>query len=462
MKAPVMTISSSLQARLQRRDFLKIASAAGATGLGLSTLSSLNAAAQTAGGAAPGYKALVCLFMFGGNDGNNLLVPRELSEYSLYQRGRSNLALPRDSLLPIAPNNTGSFQYGLHPAMVGLQGLFNRGKAALMANVGPLAVPTSKAQWDARSVPLPDNLFSHSDQQAQWQSAIVDAPARSGWGGRMMERQLAADVVNRGYGVLSVAGGNVWETGDAALAAYKVSSSGNFGFDFYNAAGADPLSVAISQTLAEPRGHLLEKAWTDVVSRSIENQRVLTQALGTSTLATVFPDTGLGRQLRMIARLVAARDKLGLPRQCFFCSIGGFDTHGDDQMQRQNELLGEISAAVTAFYAATEELAVANNVTLFSASDFGRTFQSNGQGSDHGWGSNHFVVGGSVKGGGIVGAYPNLTVNGPDDVGSGKWIPTTAVDQMGATLGKWFGAGPALNDIFPRLSHFTADLGFMG
>jgi uncharacterized protein (DUF1501 family) len=441
----------------KRRQFLKMASAAGATGLGFGTLASMNAAAQSA----TDYKALVCLFMYGGNDGNNLLVPRELTEYNQYQRARTVLALPRDSLLPIAPGNAGSNQFGLHPAMAGLQGLFNQGKAALIANVGPLAVPTTKAQWNARSVPLPDNLFSHSDQQAQWQSALVEQASRNGWGGRMMERMLDSGIANRGYGVLSVAGSNLWETGDANLAAYKVSASGNFGFDFYNASGSDPLSVAISQTLAEPRPHLLDTAWTDVVGRSIENQRILTQALGNSTLATVFPETGLGRQMRMIARLVAARSRLGLPRQCFFCSVGGFDTHGDDQLQRQNESLGEISAAVTAFYAATEELGMSRNVTLFSASDFGRTLQSNGQGSDHGWGSHHFVVGGAVKGGNIVGIFPSLTLNGSDDVGNGKWIPTTSIDQLGATLGRWFGAGAALNEIFPNLRNFAPDLGFM-
>ena len=445
------------QWQLKRRQFLKMASTAAASGMGLGTLAHLGAAAQSA----TDYKALVCLFMFGGNDGNNMVVPLDNAPYNQYRALRTNLALGQAALLPIAPTNTGGATYGLHPGMAGMQGLFMQGRAAVIANVGPLAVPTTKAQWNARSVPLPDNLFSHSDQQAQWQSAIVDAPPRNGWGGRMMERLLAADAVNRGYGVLSVAGGNVWETGEVNLAAYKVSSSGNFGFNFYNPAGTDPLSVAISQTLGESRSHLLDKAWLEVMGRSIENQRVLTAALGASTLTTAFPATGLGRQLKMIARLIAARAQLGLPRQCFFCSIGGFDTHGDDQLQRQNELLGEISAAVAAFYAATEELLMQNNVTLFTASDFGRTGQSNGQGSDHGWGSHHFVVGGAVKGNQMYGNFPTMVLGGPEEIGNGNWVPGTSVDQMGATLGKWFGVGSALNEVFPRLPNFNPDLGFM-
>jgi uncharacterized protein (DUF1501 family) len=443
---------------LQRRQFLKVAGAAGVSGLGLSTLAHLNAAAQPVGG---DYKALVCLFMFGGNDGNNLLVPMETAEYTQYQRARTNLALARTALLPIQPSNTPGQQFGLHPAMPGLQGLFTQGKAAMIANVGSLAVPTTKAQLRDRSVPVPDNLYSHSDQQAQWQSAIVDQPPRSGWGGRMVERMLAAETANRGYGLVSVAGSNLWENSDRALAAYKVSASGNFGFDFYNASSKDPLSAAIAETLAQSRDHLMEKAWTDIVGRSIENQRILTSALSGSALTTVFPETGLGRQLRMVARLISARAQLGLTRQCFFCSVGGFDTHGDDQLQRQTELLGEISAAVNAFYGATVELGIQNNVTLFSGSDFGRTFQSNGQGSDHAWGSHHFVVGGAVKGGQLVGRFQNITVNGPDDAGDGKWIPGISVDQLGATLGKWFGAGASLNEVFPRLSNFDPDLGFM-
>lgn len=445
--------------RLDRRRFLKLASAAGATGLGLTTLAHLQAAAQSAGD----YKALVCLFMYGGNDSNNLIVPLDATQFGLYQRGRTNLALARESLLPVTPTNTGGRSFGLHPAMPGLQALFGQGKAAVVANVGPLAVPTTKAQWNARSVPIPDNLQSHADQQAQWQTAIVDEAPRSGWGGRMIERLLAAEQPNRGYGVLSVSGGNQWQNSDRTLAAYKLSASGNFGFDFYEPGATDPVSLAVAETLAESRSHLLEQAWTDVVGRSIETQRVLTQALEGNELATAFPDTGLGRQLRMIARLIAARSSLGLSRQVFFASIGGFDTHGDDQLQRQSELLGEISDAVSAFYDSTVAQGVQNNVALFTASDFNRTFESNGQGSDHAWGSHQFVVGGAVRGGQIVGRFPDLTVGGPDDTGNGGgvWLPSTAVDQMGATLATWFGAGSSLAEVFPRIGYFDADLGFM-
>ena len=455
------TISSPTHKPLsaQRRQFLKLLGATGASGIGLSTLAGFSAAAQTA----PDYKALVCLFMFGGNDGNNLLVPMSDPQYGQYQRLRTGLALSRDSLLPLARGAAGGPALGLHPAMPGLQNLYNQGHAAMLANVGPLAVPTSLKQYNDRSVLLPENLFSHSDQQLQWQSALVDQPQRSGWAGRMMERQVDAATRNRGYSVISVAGGNLWEIGDATLLPYKVSASGNFGFDFYDPANpSDPLSKAISQTLAQRSPHLLEQAWTDVVVRSIDTQRVLTQALNSANLTTPFPDSDLGRQLRMIARLIAARAQLGLPRQCFFCSVGGFDTHGDDQMQRQNDLFGQISSAVSAFYAATEEMALAKQVALFSASDFGRTAQSNGKGSDHGWGNNHFVVGGAVKGGQLIGRMPEMALRGPDDVGNGIWLPTLATDQLSGTLGSWFGAGDALPNILPRLSGFAPNLGFMG
>jgi uncharacterized protein (DUF1501 family) len=453
---------------MNKREFLKTGAALG-LGSGLSAFTQLSALAQATTG--NDYRALVCLFMFGGNDSNNMLIPYEPADHSRYAAARSNLALARGSLLPINPTNTGGVRYALHPSMAGLAGLFNGSaaagatapKAAFIANAGPLMVPTTKAQWEARSVPLPDNLFSHSDQQSQWQAAQYERPA-NGWGGRLTERLVADTTLNRGYSVLSVTGGNLWETGDRSMSAYKVSASGRFGFDFYDPKNSDPLSAAITETLKDTSQHLFEQGFVDVMSRSIEVQRILTQALEGTALTTQFPNTSLGNQFRMVARLIAARDKLGLKKQCFFCSIGGFDTHGDDQLQRQAQLLGEISEAVTAFAAATAELAVADKVTTFTASDFGRTFTSNGQGSDHGWGSHHFVVGGAVKGGQLFGQFPNHTVRGPDDSGGqGNWIPTTSTEAYAATLGRWFGADDTvLAQVFPRLSNFNPNVGFLG
>ncbi len=448
---------------MNKRQFLKSSAALGLSG-GLAPFAPLSALAQVA--PAEDYRALVCIFMYGGNDSNNLLIPYEPAEHARYVRARSNLALDRDSLLSISPSNTGGIRYALHPSMSGLAGLFNAGaqaKAALVANVGPLLVPTSKAQWQARSVPLPDNLFSHSDQQAQWQAALYDRPA-SGWGGRLTERLVADATPNRGYSVMSLSGGNLWETGDHSLTPYKVSASGQFGFDFYDPNGSDPLSVAITATLSEPRAHLMEQGYLNVMSRSIDVQRILSQALQGTAVNTVFPDTGLGSQLRMVARLIAARNALGLKKQCFFCAIGGFDTHGDDQLYRQQELLGEISAAVSAFYAATVELGVANQVTTFSASDFSRTYASNGKGSDHGWGAHHFVLGGAVRGGRLYGRFPELTLGGPDDTDSqGNWIPSTASEVYAATLARWFGADTTmLAQVFPRLGYFNGVLDMFG
>ncbi|NRF67918.1 DUF1501 domain-containing protein [Aquincola sp. S2] len=439
---------------IQRRTVLQAAALAAAT-----PFAPLSVLAQTTGGS--GYRALVCLFMFGGNDANNLLVPTDDTRYGQYQRARPNLALSRNALVPLAPGGTPN-GYGLHPAMAPMKPLFDAGQAALVANVGPLMAPTTKQQMQSRSVPLPINLYSHSDQQAAWQSALVDAPARNGWGGRLLERLVASGTQNRGYCAVSVAGGNLWETGDRGLSPYRVSSSGDFGFDFYDPAGTDALSVAINGVLGEARSDPFEQTWLNLMGRSIENQRVLSGALDAAALTTTFPNTGLGRQLQMAARLIGARGALGLSRQCFFASIGGFDTHGDDQLQRQNELLGEIAGAVAAFHAATVELGVAREVTLFTGSDFGRTFASNGAGSDHGWGAHQWAVGGAVRGGRIVGRFQELAIGGPDDVGQGVWIPSVALDQLGGELARWFGADTALIDeVFPRLRYFDRELGLM-
>ncbi|MGH7186795.1 MAG: DUF1501 domain-containing protein, partial [Pseudomonadota bacterium] len=353
----------------------------------------------------------------------------------------------------------------LHGAMTGMQTLFNTGKAAIVANAGPLRAPTSRADLQARRVPIPPDLYSHSDQQAQWQSSISDGSPRSGWGGRVADVMKSANAINQSSTLISVSGNNLFGVGQT-ISSFKVSPGNHFGFDFYKgAASTDPLSKGITDLLAMPSVNLFEGAWKDVIARAIQNQQILATALAAvPPFTTAFPNTGLGSQMQMIARLVAVRAALGLKRQVFFASIGGFDTHGDEQIGRQAQLLGEVSAAMTALHAATVELNCSDLVTSFTSSDFNRTFPSNGKGSDHAWGNHHFVVGGAVKGGSMYGTFPTLVRGGPDDTGGGGlWIPTTSVDQYAATLATWFGVAPGeLNTVFPNLTRFpAANLGFM-
>jgi uncharacterized protein (DUF1501 family) len=443
---------------LKRRAFLQGTAGIAAAGLGAwSDLGRMAFAATN-----EDYRAVVCLFLYGGNDSNNMVVPTSASEYSSYARDRTNLAIPSHQLLPINVSNTPGRTFGLNPSMAAMQKLFNDGNAAIVANVGPLLQPLTADEYRNNRARAPMNLFSHSDQQTQWQSSVADSMVKSGWGGRVTELMLAQNGANAGYTVVSVAGNNVWGTGTRTQP-FKISAGGGFGFNFYEPGGRDPLSTAITETLTRKQQHVFEQAWLDVINRSIENQRVLQNAIGNSTLATAFPNTGLGNQLRQIARMISARGNLGLKRQAFFASIGGFDTHGEGQLGEQGGKLGEISAAVAAFHAATVELGIADKITLFTASDFNRTYRSNGKGSDHAWGGHHFVVGGGVAGGKMYGTFPQLIINGPDDAGDGHWLPSTSVDQMAGTLAKWMGTSATdMPTVLPNLSRFAVqDLGFM-
>jgi uncharacterized protein (DUF1501 family) len=399
---------------MDRRTFLRAGAGAGA----LAELAALAGLAGHSAGAhaqaADEYRALVCVFLGGGNDGNNLLVPTDAGSYATYARGRGGLALPSAQLLPITPSNAAGRPFGLHPAIADIQRLFAEGKAALVANVGTLLAPTTKAQWRANSVPLPDNLFSHSDQQAQWQSAMSEGGGRTGWAGRIGDALQSLNT-NRGATCISLSGNTLWEVG-ASTTAYKVSPGGTSGFGFYDPSKNTGLSAAVKSMLAVKREHVLQQAWLSTIERSIETQRVLSGALASSNVTVTFPGGDLGNQLKMAARLIAARGTLGMRRQTFFCQIGGFDLHGDEALPKQQQLLGEVSRGLAAFHAAMVQIGVADKVTAFTASDFGRNLPSNGQGSDHGWGNHHLVVGGAVRGGALYGKFPDLAIEVPSTI----------------------------------------------
>lgn len=412
--------------------------------------------AQTA--SATDYRALVAIFMYGGNDGNNMLIPLDVAGYADYQSGRGRLALARSELQAINPINTQGRPFAMHPSMSAVASLFETGQCAAVANVGPLVQPLTRAQWQSNSAQTPPNLFSHNDQQSQWQAGSADSSMRLGWGGRVADVVASLNGIQNVATAVAVNGRSGFQQG-ASVSPFLVASSGNFGFDSYDATSRDALSIGFGEMINASRAHLFEAAWNDTIKRGITTQSVFQEALRRATpLVTAFPGSGLGEQLRTVARLIAARSSFGVKRQVFFCSLGGFDTHGEDQLQDQANLLGVVSDAMSAFYRATVELGVGSQVTAFTMSDFGRDFPANGSGgSDHGWGSHHLVLGGAVKGKQLYGTFPTLRVDGPDDTSGGRWIPTTATEQYAASLGGWFGLSASeLTQAFPTLNRFAA------
>ena len=410
------------------------------------------------------YKALICLFLFGGNDANNVIVPHDASGYASYAAARGILAIPQASLLPLTLQNGDGRDFGFHPNLVELQSLFNQGKLGLVSNVGTLVAPVTRAQYLAGGAAVPPQLFSHADQSVQWQTSVPDVISKTGWGGRMADMLQSLNAGSKISLSLSIAGTNTFEVGNTVLP-YVISPTGSVGLTgFDGSANANVRLQAFKDLLALPHNNLFEQAYADTVSRSIAANDLLTTALaGVPAFQTVFPTTGLGSQLNMIAKLIAARNNLGMKRQIFFCSVGGYDTHGD-QLTGQGNLFSELSQGLNAFYNATVELGVASQVTTFTASDFGRTYPTNGSGSDHGWGSHQFVLGGAVQGGRLFGTFPTLAVNGPDDTGQGRWIPTTSVDEFSATLATWFGVSASdLPTVLPNIGRFAhPNLGIFG
>ena len=466
------------RAFLRRSGQLALMGAAAPLGLNLAAMG------EAAAFSASDYKALVCVFLFGGNDHANTVVAYDEASHSAYARIRAagagsaagSIALARATLgatrlQPLAPL-LGGVEYALHPRMTGLADLFNAGRAAVQLNVGPLVVPTTRLQYFSGAVPVPPKLFSHNDQQSVWQSQEGEGSAR-GWGGNMGDLALASNG-NALFTCISVTGNTVFLAGQDALQ-YQCSTAGAVpvhatrDWFFYEPA----MRAAFAEMIQQPRTHMLENAYNQVMRRSVGAEGQVNGALAGVALGTPFPAANpLAAQLRMVARLIGARNSLGMKRQVFMVSLGGFDLH-DDMVARQPGQLGQVSEAIAAFYRATEEMGLADKVTTFTASDFGRTLTSNGDGTDHGWGSHHLIVGGAVRGKAFYGAPPPVSAGdtgGPQDqwhIGQGRLLPTTSVDQFGATLAKWFGVSPAeMPSILPNISNFGGldypqDLGFL-
>ena len=451
-----------------RRQFIRQAACAalGTSGLvnTIWDLRRINAATVTGGGRLNDYKALVCLFLYGGNDSNNLLVPTDTADYQAYASARQGLALKSSSLLPITCRRSDGRTYGLHPSLPELQGLFATGQLALVANVGTLVAPVTRADFLGNTAALPPNLFSHADQSVQWQTSWSDQPPRSGWGGRVADLLQAANTNAQLSMSVSLAGNNIFQTG-GVTAPFTVAPSGVVALNGYGGSTADNARLqAVQALLADGIPNVFENKFAAIARNASADNALLAGALAAApALATAFPSSDLGAQLKMIAQVISAREALGMHRQVFFCSVGGYDTHGD-QLTDQASLYTELSQALAAFHAATVEMGVDQSVTAFTSSDFGRTLPTNGAGSDHGWGSHHLVLGGAVKGGDLYGTFPTLAVNGPDDTGEGRWIPTTSVDEYAATLAKWFGVSKSdLPTVLPNIGRFAKpNLGFMG
>jgi len=443
---------------LTRRRFLSHTCKLGMASATLSSTLLQLGLARTAVAATPGYRALVCILLAGGNDSYNMLVPVDADQFAEYQALRSDLALAPGSALPLAGTTASGRRYGVHPGMPELQALYAAGEAAMIANVGTLLEPFDAAAFAAGTASVPLGLFSHSDQINQWQTGVADQRIAQGWGGRIADMMQGVNMANGISMNISLSGTNVFQSGNQ-VTEYSIESAGDgaTGINAYD--DGTPFGAfrkqMVDDLLAVPQAQIMRREYGRRLRNAIDSQSVFVAALQASTApTTVFTDNPFSQSLRQIARVIGARNALGATRQTFFVTVGGWDHH-DEVLNNQARMLPMISGGLQEFRDALFELGVFNDVTTFTVSDFGRTLTSNGRGSDHGWGGHQVVMGGGVNGGQIVGDYPLLQAASPLDVGRGIYAPTTSVDEYFAELALWFGVPAAdLERVLPNVRRF--------
>jgi uncharacterized protein (DUF1501 family) len=470
---------------LSRRHFLRTASMATFAGMAASPfLLELNGIAALAQQASPtDYKALVCIFLQGGNDGHGSVIATDADSFSAFTTARSGapgLAYPLSTLLPITLKTPQSGRtFALNPALTGVQNLFNAGRAAVIANTGTLVAPATKSQIQANSVPLPDSLFSHFDQTAAWQaiSATGGSAVHTGWGGAMADL-IESQNSNPSFTCISTAGLALFLSGQRSYQ-LNVTAAGPIPIQGLNKPlfGRQSGSDALANILTADETNLFAKEYEVVIGRSTAAQATLSTAMLTAGPSGVpdppqfldpmtgkLADNSLAISLQTVARIIGGRSGLGVARQIFYVTLGGFDTH-DNQAPQHARLLSQLGAALEYFDATMTAAGLGDSVTTFTASDFGRTLTANSAGTDHGWGSHHFAVGGAVVGGDMYGTYPVLGSNVANDLGAGRLIPTTSVEQYAGTLARWFGLSDSqVRTVFPNFANFGSNpyLALMG